>query len=443
MSKKLRELQARKSEHLKAAATAIANAQGVLDIAAAANRDLTDDEKTVFDKHQISVKTIKGQIDHVQAQIDLEQDRIATEAQIGSPEPGRISGGHDRREDDPKHGFSSLGEYARAVYQDSLSGGRPDERLLIGAAAPTSYGGEGAGQDGGFLVPPEFSSTIFTLSLGEDSMLPMTDNNELTGNSMVYPKDETTPWGTDGVRAYWQSEASVANAGKPKLGTSTLRLHKLMALVPITDELLADSNALAGYLPGKAGDSIRWKTNEAFLNGTGAGQPVGALNSGATITVAKDGGQAANTLSMTNITNMISRLPAGSLTRAVWFANPDLVSLLPTLTIGNYPVFLPLNSGAQAGSTFGMLMGRPVILTEHAAALSGLGDLSLFDFKYYRSITKAGGIQMATSMHLYFDADATAFRFTFRVDGQSKIANPITPPKSTKTRSPFIQLAAR
>ncbi len=33
------------------------------------------------------------------------------------------------------------------------------------------------------------------------------------------------------------------------------------------------------------------------------------------------------------------------------------------------------------------------------------------------------------SMHLYFDADLTAFRTTFRMDGQSQMQNPIAPAK--------------
>jgi hypothetical protein len=46
-------------------------------------------------------------------------------------------------------------------------------------------------------------------------------------------------------------------------------------------------------------------------------------------------------------------------------------------------------------------------------------------------------------MHLYFDADATAFRATFRVDGQPKITSAISQAKGSNTLSPFIQLAAR
>jgi HK97 family phage major capsid protein len=262
---------------------------------------------------------------------------------------------------------------------------------------------------------------------------------------MVFPKDETTPWGTDGIRAYWQAEASVATATKPKLGVSAHRLHKLMALVPVTDELLEDASSLAAYLPGKTAASIRWKTDEAILFGTGAGQPFGALKSKAVIVVAKDSGQATMTLTPANIINMVARLPVGSFGRAFWLLNPDVLPLLDTMTLGNYPIYMPIGSGqgAMSSSPYGMLKGRPVYISEHASAVSSQSDVSLLDLSYYRTITNKGGIQTATSMHLYFDADATAFRTTFRVDGGPKIENAIVPPKSTNTRSPFVTLAAR
>jgi HK97 family phage major capsid protein len=244
------------------------------------------------------------------------------------------------------------------------------------------------------------------------------------------------------VRAYWQAEATQANATKPKLGATSLRLHKLMGLAPVTDELLADTSALESYLPGLLARSIRWKTNEAILFGTGDGQPLGMFNGSAAVVVAKESGQATQTLLLANITKMIARLPAGSFPKSSWLVTPDALPSLFGLTLGNYPIYLPVSAGAQ-GSPYGTLMGRPIMVSQHAAAFSAQGDIVLVDPSYYRTITKSGGIQMATSMHLYFDADATAFRATFRVDGQPKIANPIAQAKGSNTLSPFIQLGAR
>jgi HK97 family phage major capsid protein len=319
------------------------------------------------------------------------------------------------------------------------SGGSLDQRF---AAAPSTFSGEGVGTDGGFLVPPLFAKDVFTLSQTDDSLLPYTDNIEIESNSMAFPKDETTPWGTDGVRAYWQSEAGSATVTKAKMGLAELRMRKLMALVPVTDELLQDATALGGYLPGKMADSIRWKTNEAFFFGTGAGLPQGAFSSAAVVTVPKDAGQATLTLSALNLANMIARLPAGSYPRAVWMMNNDVLPSLFTMTLGNYPIYIPASEGAKF-NPYGTLLGRPIMVTQHAKSFTNQGDVMLADWKYYRTITKADGIQMATSLHLYFDADATAFRATFRVDGQSKIAASITPANGSKNLSPFVQLAAR
>ena len=436
MSKQLRELQARKT-------TLVKEARSLTDRVAADSRDMSDEEVTAFD-------ALRTRIDAASAAIDREAALIADEARIGVASViGPIV--TDNREADPKRGFGSLGEFMQAVYQADKPGKSIDTRLLlgglgsIGAAAPTNFSNEAAGQDGGFLVPPQFSQEIFKLSLGEDSLLPLTDNVEISGNSMAFPKDETTPWGTNGIRAYWQGEAASAIATKPVLGLATLRLKKLMALVPTTDELLDDANALTTYLPQKVALSIRWKANESILFGAGNGIPVGCMNAGAIVTVAKESGQATQTLVPQNLAKMIARLPPGSFTNAVWIINNDVLPALFTLSLGNFPIYLPtgLTVGGIQISPYGTLLGRPVFVSQHANTFSSQGDVLLVDLSYYQTITKSGGLQTATSMHLYFDADLTAFRTTFRMDGQSKIANPIAPAKGSNSLSPYIQLAAR
>lgn len=416
---------------------------------AAASGDLTAEQDAEFATLEASVASLNAAITREQALIEEERTvaalgsvtRVVDDVTVRTGSRVSVT---DNRENDASRGFATFGEFARSV-RAAAGGGRMDDRLNIGAAAPSTFGNEAGGVDGGFLVPPQFAQEIFTLSLEEDALLPRTDSTPISGNSMVFPKDETTPWGTDGIRAYWQSEASVATATKPKLGVQTNRLHKLMALVPVTDELLEDASALAAYLPGKTAASIRWKTDEAILFGTGAGQPSGLLKSKALVVVAKDSGQQTMTLSTGNIINMVARLPAGSFGRAFWLMNPDVLPLLDQLALGNYPMYTPLGGGqgAAQGSPYGMLKGRPIFTSEHASAVSSQSDLSLLDLSYYRTITARGGIQTATSMHLYFDADATAFRTTFRVDGGPKLENAITPPKSANTRSPFVTLAAR
>lgn len=437
MNKTIRTLLARKAEH-------VAAMRAITEAAAAATRDLTPEEDAQF-------KALSAKVQGVNAAIVREEEIERESQSLGAmevPDAIRVTGGAPRIEEDPRRGFRSLGEFCRSVRAEGTNFTNPrDERLRIGAAAPTTFGSEGSGVDGGFAVPPQFSSDIWTLGLTEDALLPYTDDYTVEGNSMVFPKDETTPWGTDGVRAYWQAEATAATQTKPKLGTATLRLLKLMALVPLTDELLADTNALGQYLPAKIGASVRWKSNEAILNGLGNGTPMGALAGTAALTVSKDSGQSTGTISTTNLTNMVARLPPGSYSRAIWLINNDVLGPLFGLTLGNYPVFLPIGNGVspitQNPYAVGLLLGRPVLVSQHANTFSSLGDVQLHDLSYYWTITKGSGLESATSMHLYFDADATAFRTIFRMDGQPKLLNQIAPAKGSNKMSPFLQLQAR
>jgi len=450
MNKKLRELQAKKAAASQAKADNFRIAGALLEKASAENRALTAEEQTNFDAAK-SASDAKGvEIERFQAQIDVEQELIAANANAQGVSVAQF-GDLILTENvaaDPCGGFRSEGEFFRAVFSAAHSrtnGVAVDQRLLIGAATPSTFGGEGVGQDGGFAIPPQFSTNIFTLSLGENALLPYTDDVNIDGNAMSFPKDETTPWGTNGVRAYWQGEVTAATPTKPALGLNSLRLKKLMALVPISDEMLADTSALGSYLPKKIAMSIQWKTNDAILFGAGGPLPYGALNSGAAVVVAKDASQATNTLSALNLANMIARLPEGSFPNAIWIINNNVLPALFTLTLGNYPIYLPngVQPGGIQGSPYGTLLGRPIIVSQHAKSFSSQGDVNLVDLSYYQAITKAEGIQTATSMHLYFDADATAFRTTFRMDGQSKLSQSITPNNGSLNLSPFVQLAAR
>lgn len=354
---------------------------------------------------------------------------------------------------DDTRGFASAGHFGAAVAAAGYSrstGAPTDPRLSKLAAAPGTAGNESVGADGGFLVPPAFAASIFTMSMDEDSLLPMTDEIPVTGNSLVVPRDETTPWGSNGVRASWQGENSVIPPTRAVVGQMDLRLKKLAGLVPVTNELASDAPALAAWLPEKLGASIRWKANHAILFGSGVGTPLGALmgmgsSTGAVVTVTKDAGQVTGTLSATNLANMFARLPPGSAKRAIWLINNDVLPALITLTLGNFPIFVPTGAGESpfAGAPVGTIFGRPVVISQHANTFSQKGDVMLLDLKYYQTITHGAGFTIATSMHLYFDADAMAFRVTFRMDGQPKLINPIDPAAGPNKLSPFVQLGAR
>jgi HK97 family phage major capsid protein len=217
-----------------------------------------------------------------------------------------------------------------------------------------------------------------------------------------------------------------------------MRLSKLFALVPVTDELAADAGALERYIGRKTSDSIRWKTNLAIFQGSGAGQPLGFFGHVSQVNVAAEGGQAAGTIVAENVAKMFARqIDPGN---SVWLINNDAYPQLFLLNKANQMLWSPDFKVGPGGA----LLGRPVILTQLAKSIGANGDINFVNLKYYRAITKAGaGIETATSLHLYFDVDMMAFRATFRVDGQPAISAAVAPNNGAATLSPFVAVAAR
>ena len=354
------------------------------------------------------------------------------------------------RNQDPRWGFRSFGEFAVTVR--AAGGDAPNETAFNRLQnALTTYGNEGTGADGGFLVPPEFRREIAQKVMGEESLLSRTDRQVVSGNSMTFPMDETTPWGSNGIQAYWEGEGKQKQQSKPELGTNQVRLSKLIALVPVTDELLEDAPAIDGYLRKKVPEVMTSKINTAIIRGTGVGQPLGILNSPGRVTVPKSTldspSQPADSVWFENITAMYSRMYAPSLPRSVWIINQSILPSLLTMkfdTQGDVaiPVYLPANGAA--GAPYGTLMGRPIVPVEAASLVGDEGDIIFGDLSEYLTITKGQDIKTDISIHLFFDYDVTAFRFVFRVAGQPWSKAAITPQQpGAPTYGRFITVADR
>lgn len=437
--------------------------------AEAETRDLTASERT-------EVEGLANEFDGLEAQIGLRervaaQNAILVQPRARATEPDPIDGevippeqntriqnaaaprpANSRVPAAPRvtaggtMGFRNLGDFAQAVRMGSMRGGDLDARLRN--AAVSTYGNEGSGADGGFAVPPDFRTDILAPIFNEDSLLSLTDRLQSAGNTMTFPTDSTTPWQTSGgVQAYWTAEGAAKTQSKPSLGETTVKLHTLAALVPMTEELLEDAPAMGSYLNRKAPEKMDFKVSDALVRGTGVGQPLGILLSPALVTVSKESGQAADTIVAANISNMWARLPVSSRRTAVWLMHPDAEAKLSGMTIANQPVYLP--PGGLSGNMFGTLMGRPVIPHQTANTIGDLGDIMLVDWKQYLTITKTGngrdanGLKSDVSIHLWFDQDMVAFRFTMRIAGAPWWAAPIAQRSGANTQSPYIVLEAR
>lgn len=459
-------------------------AQTIQAAADAEKRDLNQDEQKELDTIFVEFESTEGEI-HRRERIQAQTQKLTT----GVGRQTTADGPGEEEEEDPapvpvparaqqqplqargnatprrqtnrieviaqdrgKWGWRHPGEYMKAVHAASSKGGFVDPRLDI-RNQPTTYGSEGVGADGGFAVPPDFRTAIVELVMGEASLLGRTDQLTSTSNSITVPVDATTDWQTTGgMQAYWEGEGDQKAQSKPALNQVTIRLNKLAALIPVTDELLEDANGLSTYINRKAPRKIDFKVNLAIIQGNGVGQPLGILNSPALVSVAKETSQPADTIVAANIMKMYSRMYAPSRANAVWLINQDIEPQLfsmqfaiknvaGTENVGGVPVYLPANG--LSGSPYATLFGRPVIPTQAMETLGDKGDILFADLSQYMTAVKAGGIRQDVSIHLWFDYDVTAFRFVLRVAGQPWWATTVAARDGSVTYSPFVTLDER
>jgi HK97 family phage major capsid protein len=429
-----------------------AASQAIVDLADEEDRDLTDEEVEQIENNKAECEKLTRQIsarETVSTPVSAAARRTAAEASTeatGTRAAARSVA--TSRRIDPRGGFTNFGEFALVVRASSAKGATVDDRLKNAA---TTFGSEGIGTDGGFTVPQEFRTAIWEKVNSEDNLMTRCDIVETGANSLTVPKDETTPWGGSGVQAYWEGEASAITASKPAFQSSTVRLSKLTALVPITEELLSDGPGVESWLRSKAPAVMVSKINTAIVRGTGVGQPLGILNAGCLVSVAKETSQVPDSVYAANINKMWSRMYAPNRRNAVWLINQDIESALDALgyspsavlpTAASMPLYMP--SGGLSASPYASLKGRPVIPIEPCSTLGDQGDIILADLSQYMMLKKAGqDIRTDVSMHLYFDQDLMAFRFIFRINGQPWWNNVITPENGSSTRSPFITLDER
>lgn len=251
-------------------------------------------------------------------------------------------------------------------------------------------------------------------------------------------------WG--GVRGYWVAEAGLITATKPTFRQMQLRLNKVAVLTYMTDELLADAAAIESFVNRVAPAELRFKVEDAIINGSGAGKPKGIItDSSIYVSIAAETGQAASTVLYENVLKMWAQCWAPSRRNAVWYINQDVEPQLNAMSLAvgtaGVPVYLP--AGGASGQPYGTLFGRPVIPIEYCPSLTTLGDVILADMSQYVAIRK-GGIQSASSMHVQFLYDEMVYRFIYRVDGQPLWHSYLTPKSgSTNYLSPFLVIATR
>jgi HK97 family phage major capsid protein len=428
-------------------ADALAKANAIFQAAQTANRDLTETERTEYDAIMGEtglVATINGDIKR--AEQLQEEERNTPAAQI-------IQVGAARVEKKP---WKSLGEQMSALAKSTIAihAGRShlaDARIMAALGAS-----ESVPADGGFLVTPEYDSALLQKIYNTGQIASLVGKKKMNSESLkINAVDEDSRvdgsrWG--GILSYWIAEAQQYQATKPKFRQIQLTANKLAAFVYATEELLADTAMLESYIDEIVPQELAFQLDNAIVNGTGAGMPLGFMNSSSTIVQAHAAGETGNVgPSSADVLAMFSRLYAPYRQDAVWFINQSIEPTLVNLTIGSPSLgqvliyTAPGVAGNQTGR--GLLFGRPVIPIEQTTNQGLQGDIILWSPSGYL-LAMRQELRTDSSMHVAFLTGEMAFRFMLRADGQPWWKKPLQPwypagGTAPATLGPTVVLSAR
>ena len=323
-----------------------------------------------------------------------------------------------------------------------------ERKLPVEIRAAGSGATMGVSSEGGILLQGETSIDLMTNGFNNSEVLSRCQQRTLTDSDYieVIGIDETsraTGSRGGGVRVYTTAELEAMTESKTKFSKVRLEPKKLTGLFYASDELLANAAFLGAEMRQLFGEEFAFKAQDQVIRGTGVGEALGILNSGCTVSQAKVTSQTAATINTTNILAMDSRIVNDSSRSLVWLINRECKPQLATLTIVSADAATLLyktynNMGVRAAE----LNGTPCVTIEQCSALGTVGDIILADLSQYLVCNK-GGIEEATSIHIKFDYNQTAFRFIYKMDGRPRWNSPITPYKGSATVSPFITLATR
>lgn len=337
--------------------------------------------------------------------------------------------------DEADRKFRSPGEFFQAVKNAELYPKQADPRLK-GKIVDASGMSEAVPSDGGYLLPSEVAGGIQQNMLDTGAVVSRISLDPVAGNSMTYNLvDESSRASSlfGGVVGYWMQEAGSITSSFPKFKELSLRLKKVAALCYATDELLADANALQNWLTRNVPQALTFYVEQAIMRGDGIGKPLGILSGPGTVSVTRVD---ANKIQIADVSAMWARrLGNGSY---AWLVNRDAMPQL--MQLGSTYQYAWMPPGSWTDSPYARLLGAPVIEVEHCSSLGTVGDIVLADLAMYQGIQK-GGVETASSIHVKFATDETAFRFVYRFDGAPLLSSALTPAQGSNTQSPFVTLS--
>jgi HK97 family phage major capsid protein len=384
-----------------------------------------------------------------------------TEAITSEQLPARV-----KEKPEPNFGFRNEREFLFEVLKAFTMPHREFDRRLVGLYEPNVQAvdtGEtirkAVGSDearaisdpyGGFLVPITFTPDLLKIDPEKDPIGSKTRNVPMASPTVKIParvdKNHTSSV-SGGLTVTRRPETVAGTSSQMQFEQVVLDAHTLFGLSYATEELLRDSPiSFAALLSAGFSDQFAYHLIKERLYGSGVGEFLGVLTAldasslGPTISVAKETGQEADTITYDNVLKMRSR--CWGYDKAAWLANhdtmPQLMKLNQAVGTGGAVVWQPSAREDHPD----ILLGRPLFFTEYAKTLGDQGDLGIYNWSEYLEGTYQP-LQNDESIHVRFVNHERTFKFWMRNAGQPWWKSALTPVYSSQKLSPFVVLDAR
>jgi HK97 family phage major capsid protein len=387
----------------------------ILQKALAEGRPLNAEEQTAYDAFN--------------AQIDAWQKTVAAaeaaEKRLeGSARPA------DKREIEPVAenkdlddcGFKNFGEFLHCV-----KNGDPKGRFKNLSTT-----------DVGIMIPPRFAESLLSLNAEAEivmpraTVIPAGDPPDAPFSIPYLQQGDNGALG--GVALQWTAEAQqVPAVNDPRIQSLTLTPAECSGLATINNKTLDNWQAAGGFMTNLM--RLAWISgrDRAFLNGTGAGQPLGLRRSPGALRIARN---TAATVRYVDFLNMLAVLYDGP-GDPIWIINQSLMPTIMTMTDPNNNYIY--NGGDATKGVPATLLGIPVKWNGKTPTMGNEGDVVLAKLNYYM-IKPGAGPFIAISEHSRFGNNQTQFRIVARVDGQLWVRDPLLLEDGVTRVSPVVIL---
>lgn len=421
----------------------------IVNTAMGSAREYTDDETAKLKDIEVKQAKLESDIERtvnaLQAQARLEvpkpspvsSDVAASRAgATPAPVPGATSAtysghtfyGRDIAATSPTHGFEHAQAWYRAVKMASVNPSMTDRRLTNAQAAAATFANEGAGPEGGWAQPTEFSKDIVEVVAGQASLLGRMKPIQSSSNVYQLPVDPTTGWGTTGVQGAGTAEGGASTVSNLALQARVVSLFKATSLVNVSEELASDNPATITYINRVMARQLQGIVERWLLRGNGVNEPLGILNAPALVSVAADASQTAATITKGNLSKMVGRLIPGTEADAFFVCSPSaMIGMIDVLLAANGNTGREIQSGF-----FHQALGFPCISSMEAQPIGTAGDCTIVAPSGFVTLTR-GGVNTQVTPYFYFDQGLNTLRAYIRIGQVPLLSAAVAPKLDTST----------